>query len=81
MPQVIVKKWGNSPAVRLPVAIMEAASLKVDDMVDIAVEEGRIVIVPVRAKEYSLNELLSGVTDENLHGEIDFGAVVGKEAL
>lgn len=81
MAQVIVRKWGNSPSVRLPVAIMEAASLKIDDAVEIAVEDGRIVIVPVRAKEVSLQSLLADVTTENIHREIDFGLPVGKEAL
>jgi len=60
MAQVIVKKWGNSPSVRLPVAIMKAASLNIDDTVEIVVEEGRIIIVPTRVKEYSLDALLAG---------------------
>ncbi len=81
MAQVIVKKWGNSPSVRLPVAVMEAASLKIDDTVDIVVEDGRIVIVPVRAKEISLQSLLVRLTDDNIHREVDFGKPVGKEAL
>ncbi|EKN3395735.1 AbrB/MazE/SpoVT family DNA-binding domain-containing protein [Yersinia enterocolitica] len=81
MAQAIVKKWGNSPSVRLPVAVMEAASLKIDDTVDIVVEDGRIVIVPVRAKEVSLQSLLAGLTDDNIHREVDFGQPVGKEAL
>lgn len=81
MAQVIVKKWGNSPSVRLPVAIMQAASLNVDDTVDIAVENGRIVIVPVKAKEYSIETLLAGITPDNIHEKADFGAPVGKELL
>ncbi|CDG88766.1 AbrB/MazE/SpoVT family DNA-binding domain-containing protein [Xenorhabdus bovienii] len=83
MSQVIVKKWGNSPSVRLPVSIMKAASLNVDDTVEITVEDGRIVIVPVpvRAKEYTLDALLSGVTNENIHEEISFGKPTGKELL
>lgn len=81
MSQVVVKKWGNSPSVRLPVAIMKAASLNVDDTVEVSVEEGRIVIVPVRAKAYSLDGLLAGVTDENIHQDVSFGEPVGKEAL
>lgn len=81
MAQVIVKKWGNSPSVRLPVAIMQAASLNVDDTVDIAVEAGRIIIVPVKAKDYSLDTLLAGITSDNIHEKVDFGVSVGKELL
>jgi antitoxin MazE len=77
----IVKKWGNSPSVRLPVAIMKEASLSIDDAIDISVEDGRIVMSPARVKEYSLDALLSGITDENVHEKSDFGTAVGKELL
>ncbi|NDK97833.1 AbrB/MazE/SpoVT family DNA-binding domain-containing protein [Photorhabdus bodei] len=81
MARVVVKKWGNSPSVRLPVAIMQAASLNVDDTVDIAVEDGRIMIIPIRVKKYSLDALLAGITQENIHEKIDFGSPVGKELI
>ncbi|EQB8100110.1 AbrB/MazE/SpoVT family DNA-binding domain-containing protein [Enterobacter hormaechei] len=81
MTQVIVKKWGNSPSVRLPAAIVRQASLSVNDVVELVVEDGRIVIMPVKTKEYSLDALLSGITDDNLHSEISFGEPVGKELL
>jgi antitoxin MazE len=48
--------------------------------VDVREESGRIVIEPVRRKEYTLSELLKGITPENLHEEVDFGGPVGKEA-
>ncbi|ABP60742.1 MULTISPECIES: AbrB/MazE/SpoVT family DNA-binding domain-containing protein [Enterobacteriaceae] len=82
MPQVTVKKWGNSPSVRLPVAVMREAELNVDDVVNINVdEEGRIILSPVRNDEPSLESLLSAITDENLHHEITFGEPQGKEQL
>lgn len=82
MPQVTVKKWGNSPSVRLPVAVMREAELNVDDVVNINVdEEGRIILSPVRNDEPSLESLLSAITDENLHHEIIFGKPQGKEQL
>lgn len=81
MTQATVKKWGNSPGVRFPAAIMKAASLNVDDTVDISVEDGRIIIVPTKVKEYSLEALLAGVTPENVHEKANLGAPVGKELL
>lgn len=81
MTQVTVKKWGNSPSVRLPAAIVRQASLSVDDVVELVVEDGRIVIMPVKTKEYSLDALMLGITAENLHSEISFGEPVGKELL
>ncbi len=76
-----VKKWGYSAAVRLPAAVMEEARLEIDQAVDVRVEEGRVVIEPLAAPEFTLDALLAGVTRDNLHGEEDFGAPVGREAL
>jgi len=42
-------------------------------------EAGRIVIEPVRQKAYDINALIKGITRENLHDAVDFGAAVGKE--
>lgn len=50
MTQVIIKKWGNSLSVRLPSAIVKAASLNVDDVVELSVEDGAITIVPLKRR-------------------------------
>ena len=75
-----VKKWGNSAAVRIPVSVMQAASLDLDEVVEVREEAGRIVIEPLRQKTYELNKLLKGITPKNQHGATDFGPAVGKEA-
>ena len=77
--EVIVKKWGNSAAVRIPASVMAAAHVDLDQAVEVREEQGRIVIEPVRRKEYSLDKLLGGITGTNLHKPIDTGAPVGKE--
>jgi antitoxin MazE len=79
--RVTVKKWGNSASVRIPSAVMTAARLCLDETVDVREEGGRIVIEPIRPREYDLAQLLAGITPENLHAEVDFGAPIGKEAL
>lgn len=79
--RVIVKKWGNSASVRIPAAIMEAARLSLDEAVDVREEGGRIVIEPIRPREYDLAQLLAGITPDNLHAETSFGPAVGKEAF
>ena len=79
--RVIVKKWGNSASVRIPAGIMEAAHLVLDTPVDVREEGGRIVIEPIRTNDYDLAGLLAGITPDNLHTEVDFGAPVGKERL
>jgi antitoxin MazE len=77
--EVIVKKWGNSAAVRIPAAIMAAAHVGLDQAVNVREEQGCIVIEPVRRKAYKLDELLGGISAKNLHQLIDSGAPVGKE--
>ena len=79
--RVIVKKWGNSASVRIPSAVMQAAQLALDDAVDVREEGGCIVIQPLRSQEYNLAQLLSQITPDNLHDQVDFGAPVGKEVL
>lgn len=74
-----VRKWGNSPAVRIPAAVMRAVRLKPDEMVDVREEAGRIVIEPVRRKDYDLGELLAAITPKNQPEKVDFGRPEGKE--
>jgi antitoxin MazE len=77
--KVAIKKWGNSAAVRIPAAVLEASQVEIDEEVDIREEAGRIVIEPVREKKYKLDDLLKGITNDNLHQEIDFGRPEGRE--
>ena len=77
----IIRKWGNSPAVRIPMSVMSAARFDLEQQVSVTVEGGRIIIAPAQKVEYSLHALLAGITPRNAHGEIDFGPRAGKEAL
>ncbi len=77
--KAVVKKWGNSAAVRLPTAIMESAKLKLDQELDIREENGVIVIEPAVTDEATLAELVAAITDENTHDAVDFGADIGEE--
>ena len=78
---VSLKKWGNSASVRIPRLILKALNLKLDDQLDIKEEDGRIIITPVRSHNFKLEDLLSGITQENLHSRIDFGIPVGTELI
>lgn len=77
--KILVKKWGNSAAVRIPASIMEAVHLSLDQSVDVKEENGRIVIEPEQASAYSLKDLLDGITSANLHRSVDTGPAVGRE--
>ena len=75
-----IKKWGNSLAVRFPRSLLAQLNLQPDGEVEISVEEGRLIISPVKKPKYTLDELLTQITPESLHDEADFGGPVGKEA-
>ena len=77
--RIAIKKWGNSAAVRIPAAVLEATQPEINQEVDIREEAGRIVIEPVRRKKYKLDDLLKGITKDNIHQELDFGRPEGKE--
>lgn len=77
--ETVLKKWGNSAAVRIPAAILEAAHLTLDQSVDVREEQGRIVIEPTRTANFSLVELVAGITKDNLHTAVDTGPAVGGE--
>ncbi len=47
--------------------------------VDITLHDGKIIVDPEPAKEYSLAALLRGVTSKNRHSEIDYGSPTGME--
>ncbi|EAM8422738.1 type II toxin-antitoxin system antitoxin MazE [Salmonella enterica] len=75
-----VKRWGNSPAVRIPASVMQALNLNIDDEIKIELLEGKLIIEPVTNEiEFSLDQLVNGITEENLHDLIEWGAPVGGE--
>ncbi len=77
--KVLVKKWGNSAAVRIPASVMQAAHLNRDQVVDVKEENGRILIEPERSKVILLKDLLDKITSANLHHPVDTGPAVGRE--
>ena len=76
--QATIKKWGNSPALRLSSAIMKSTKLNVDQEVTIHVQRGKIV-KPTASSEFLLGDLIVQITNKNLHTEVDFGAPEGRE--
>jgi antitoxin MazE len=79
--EAVIRKWGNSPALRLPSAALKEAGYALEQKVELIVSRGRIVIQPSENVTYSLDSLLAGITPANAHSELIFGAPVGKEAL
>jgi antitoxin MazE len=70
--------WGNSHALRIPRAMLDALNIREGDEVELMVEEGRLTVRPVHPK-ITLESLVAAITPENCHEEIDWGKPVGNE--
>jgi len=81
MKTTIIRKWGNSIAVRLPKDSARKFGLRDGVTVRLVEEEKThtLSIRPLKSREYTLKELVSLITPENRHEEIDWGPPVGKE--
>jgi antitoxin MazE len=76
--EVTIQKWGNSLAIRIPGSYAKDIHLKQGTSVDLRKKADKIEIVPRKTK-LSLQDLLSKITDENIHEEEFAGDGVGKE--
>ncbi len=74
-----IVKWGNSLGLRIPKSFAEEVRVTEGSMVDLSMEDGRLVVCVASQPEFSLKELLDGVTIDNLHSEVDSGGAVGGE--
>lgn len=73
-----VGKWGNSLAVRIPKIISDDLCIGEGSDLEVFAREECLILKPVN-KKYRLKALLSEITDENIHKEIDTGGSVGRE--
>jgi antitoxin MazE len=74
-----VQKWGNSLAVRIPKSLASGVGLRENAAVELSLVKGTLVVQPVAPEPPTLEQLLAGVTDDNLPGEWNTGTAVGKE--
>ncbi len=74
-----VQKWGNSLAVRIPKSLALESQLGQNTLVEMSLEAGKIVLVPLPQPQITLEHLLEGVTPGNLHRETETGEAVGRE--
>ncbi len=74
-----IVKWGNSLGLRIPKSFAEEVKVAEGSVVDLSMEDGNLVVKVTKPLELDLDDLLAGITDENIHGEIDTGDSVGGE--
>ena len=75
-----VRRWGNSLAVRIPKGFAEEVGLSDGGSIELRLVSGGLLIEPSLAPPLRLEELLAGIEDTNIHGEVDTGPSAGREA-
>lgn len=75
-----IQRWGHSLALRIPKPFAIEAKLGDKTEVDLTVRNGNLVVAPTTKPPQRLEDLLSRVTKRNLHGEVDMGTPMGREA-
>ncbi|HNX78774.1 MAG TPA: AbrB/MazE/SpoVT family DNA-binding domain-containing protein [Prolixibacteraceae bacterium] len=76
--ETVIKKWGNSLAIRIPKMICRESGIQDGTEVEIAFDGNKIIVKPCK-KEYSLTDLVSQINEENIHYEIQTGQARGNE--
>ena len=74
-----IQKWGNSLAVRIPKSFAAETQIEQGTLVEVSLQDGKLVVTPLRQPAVTLEALLEGVTPEYLHHEVDTGPAVGVE--
>lgn len=77
--RVRIKKWGNSLALRIPKPFAEETAVKEGAVVDLSIEDGKLVATPAAPGNYSLKRLMRGISEKNLHTEVAWGRPAGRE--
>jgi antitoxin MazE len=77
--QTRVQKWGNSLGVRIPRGLAEEVGLGAGTEVSLTAKDGELVVKPALPTRLILDELLSGVSESNIHSFVDTGSAVGAE--
>lgn len=74
---VAVKRWGNSLALRIPKDIATTLSIENNSLMELTIENKTLTLKP-KTNTY-LEDLVSKITTENLHQEMDTGRSMGNE--
>ena len=75
-----IQKWGNDLGVNIPSVIANDLSLREGLYVSIYEIGDRIIIEPSKPNiSYSLTDILSEISEDNIHSCIETGTPIGNE--
>ena len=73
-----IRKWGNSLALRLPLAVARQIGVEEGDAVKLEFDASGLRVKPARPS-YRRGDLVRKMTAKNLHTETDWGKSKGRE--
>ncbi|MDE0208207.1 MAG: AbrB/MazE/SpoVT family DNA-binding domain-containing protein [Candidatus Tectomicrobia bacterium] len=78
--EIRVEAWGNGAALRIPDDLAAKIGLRLGLTVDV-ISRGEELVesVPNRSRS-RLETVVEGITEGNLHREVDFGPPIGRES-
>ncbi len=71
-----VSRWGASLAVRIPKPVAEQWGVREGAVIELVTRRDEVIL---RKWRYDLEELVAGISADNRHGEVDWGAAEGAE--
>jgi antitoxin MazE len=74
-----IQKWGNSLALRIPKSYAEALGLDEGADVKIKIVKDKLIVSRRKKQDLKLTDLLSGITDRNLHKEVIYNKLTAKD--
>ena len=79
MMETRIQRWGNSLGVRIPKAFAQQAGLQENAPIILSLRDGMLLIERIAADSFTLDDLLAGISDLNLHAEVATGPAMGSE--
>ena len=85
MPSITIRRSGNAHIVSLPKLLLEQLGVGTGDRLAATLQDGKLVLEPVKVKKLTLEEILADITPETYQTEEDREWMnmrpVGKELL
>ena len=76
-----IGKWGNSLALRIPQSVAAQTGITLNAAVELTSRGEQLVVSVLKRPGQELDDLLVGVTEDNLHGETETDPPIGSEVL
>ena len=74
-----LRKWDDDLALKIPKRYAAEMRLEEGSAVNVSFENGQMIVKSASKQNWTLQGLLAGVTEQNIHHEIDFGFPKGHE--